>query len=127
MINEDSARLAGQLLAEGYSQHRVLQILETPPSGLSPQEAREALRAVFESWKSELDLESLRAQHVELRHVLLQKAMSDSSIAHLRLALAILDSLASVQGLKVTEATPQGMGEIRVMLIPVASKETQNG
>lgn len=116
-------KVLGELLAEGLtSEEVILQLLERY-EGLEKSAAIAYLNHFYETW-SETD-ESLSKQvdlnkywHVFMRHKLLQTALKESSTKDLRTTLAILDSLASIQGVtaKLLEETEI---PIHITLVPV--------
>jgi len=97
----------GELLAAGYTDEDIVSTLQDH-EGFTRMEACEALRGVYSGWQStreELGLNenNLVDWHVFLRKQLLQRALAEGSIAALKLALGILDSLAAVQGISATQ------------------------
>lgn len=103
--------LVGEYLALGYTNEMILEHLQVEQH-LSIEEAQKILRGVYDSWTSVREALNLQAEddrnwHQHLRMKLLQVALQDSSIPAQRLALQILDSLASVQGISTTTALTQ--------------------
>lgn len=102
--------LVGEYLAKGLTNGEILEILQTEQE-LSEEDAQRILRAVYDSWTSVregLDLQSADDSnwHQYLRMRLLQTAMADESTPSQRLALSILDSLATIQGISMSFAQP---------------------
>lgn len=103
--------LVGEYLATGYTNDEILELLQTEQK-LTLEEARKTLCGVYSSWTSVREALNLQAEddrnwHQYLRMKLLQIAIKDPSIPSQRLALQILDSLASVQGISTTTALTQ--------------------
>jgi len=80
---------------------------------LSEDEAASELREVYNSWQNTVELldlsePDLLGWHIFLRKRLLQKALEDPTIPSLKLALGILDSLATIQNIggEVIDTTP---------------------
>ncbi len=108
MEAEKVHEVIGELLAQGHTDGDIIATLEEE-NKLSFDEASEALRGVYDGWqhtRDALDLtdNNLIDWHVHLRKYLLQQAIGQGTIPSLRLALSILDSLATIQGI----STPQG-------------------
>jgi len=96
--------LIGEMLAQGFTSEEILLSLETTQQ-MTAEDAIAALRGVYDSWSSvneglNLQVEDSRNWHQFLRLKLLQKALEEATTPSRRLALQILDSLASIQGLE---------------------------
>ncbi len=93
----------GEYLAAGFTNEEILgQLQFTHKQTL--EQAREALRGVYDSWTSvreglNIEAEDDRNWHVHLRMKLLQDAIKDATTPSRRLALMLLDSLANIQGI----------------------------
>lgn len=93
----------GGYLALGMTNGEVLLQLQVDHE-LEVEEAQVILRGVYDSWVSvnevlDLQAEDTRNWHQYLRMQLLQDALKESNTPGRRLALLILDSLASIQGI----------------------------
>ncbi len=92
----------GELLAQGNTDEDIIaSIMENEEA--SHEEACSALRSVYDGWqqtREALDLNDTNLQdwHVFLRKHILQTALTTNTIPSLKLALSVLDSLASIQG-----------------------------
>ena len=100
--------IIGELLAQGHTDDDIVATLEESED-LSRTDANDALRSVYDSWQNTRDTLELTDNnridwHVFLRKRILQTALKESTVASLRLALSVLDSLATIQGI----STPQG-------------------
>ncbi len=99
----------GELLAAGHPDSDIISTLQEE-GGLSHKEACEVLHGIYIGWqhtREELDLQenNLKDWHVFLRKGILQVALRESTISSLKLALSVLDSLATIQGIS-TEQGP---------------------
>ncbi len=93
----------GEYLAAGFTNEEILGRLQFDHKQTLEQ-AREALRGVYDSWTSvreglNIEAEDDRNWHVHLRMKLLQDAIKDATTPSRRLALMLLDSLANIQGI----------------------------
>lgn len=98
--------ITGEYLAMGLTNEEILSCLEEKQQ-LTPDEAKETLRRVYDSWSSVREALNLQAEddgnwHQHLRMKLLQKAIANDTVPAQRLALMILDSLAGIQGIRTT-------------------------
>lgn len=98
----------GKWLAEGRTNDDIVDTL-AEECALSREEASTALREVYDGWQHtrdalELTDDNLIDWHVFLRKQILQTALEEKTVASLRLALSVLDSLATIQGI----STPEG-------------------
>lgn len=98
--------IIGELLALGLTNEEILEKLQEG-GVLSEEEAKTALRTVYDCWTSVregLNLQSPddRNWHQYLRMKLLQRVMPSEAVASQRLVLQILDSLADIQGISTT-------------------------
>lgn len=109
--------LVGELLAKGFTSSEIL--AELQQEGLLPEEAQSILRGVYDSWISvreglNLQAEDDRNWHLHLRMKLLQSVLADGGVPSQRLALQILDSLATVQGIT---AVPEQRVPLQIELV----------
>lgn len=109
----------GQLLAQGYPNDEIVN--EIAPQLGDRAKAVAALRAVYTSWQNvnaDLGLQNtdLANWHVNLRMCLLKKALMEENSRAFRVALAILDSLAQVQG--VGGISPAQSIPLQITLVP---------
>lgn len=116
----------GEMLAAGETDESIISALEEN-ADLSPKDAYEALRAVYDGWqhtREELDLDdgNLKDWHVYLRKHILKTALKESTTSSLRLALSVLDSLATIQGI----STEQGQ-TMPLAITLVEKKEEVSG
>lgn len=125
--------LVGEHLATGLANDEILELLQTEQH-LSVEEARVILRGVYDSWSSVREGLNLQAEddknwHQYLRMQLLQSAIRDETIPSQRLALQILDSLATIQGISTTIAltAPLSIEMIEKKPEPEATGEQTNG
>ncbi|KKN38482.1 hypothetical protein LCGC14_0752860 [marine sediment metagenome] len=92
----------GGLLAQGQTDEDIIaSIIENEQA--TYEEACGALRSVYDGWqqtREALDLNDTNLQdwHVFLRKHILQTALTANTIPSLKLALGVLDSLATIQG-----------------------------
>lgn len=98
--------LVGELLAQGCTNGEILEHLQTEQT-LTLEESQVVLRGVFDSWISvreglDLHTEDDKNWHLHLRMKLLQSTLRDPSTPAQRLALQILDSLSTIQGITPT-------------------------
>ncbi len=103
--------IVGEYLATGLTNEEILVQLQMEQK-LTLEDAQKILRNVYDSWTSVRESLNLQAEddrnwHQHLRMKLLQAALKDSSIPSQRLALQILDSLATVQGISTVTALTQ--------------------
>jgi len=97
----------GELLAQGHTDEDIIaSIMENEDA--SREEACNALRSVYDGWqqtREALDLNDVNLQdwHVFLRKHILQTALATSTIPSLKLALSVLDSLATIQGVNAEQ------------------------
>ncbi len=115
-------RTIGELLANGYSEANIIAALQED-EGIEYDEACKALRQVFMHWQNtreSLDLQdvNLLDWHVVLRKRILRSALEESTIPGLKLALSVLDSLATIQ--KLTDIQSQ---TIPISIILTEKKE----
>lgn len=116
--------LVGELLATGLTNGEIIEHLQLE-CNLSETEAPELLRAVYDSWTSvkeglNLQAKDTRNWHQHLRMKLLQQTLKDKTIPAQRLALQILDSLATIDGI-------QSVAELTLPLsIRLVAKETND-
>ena len=115
-------QLAGALLAQGYSHTEAVENLCSVVPGLTPGDAHACIKRIYTVWRQtgeELDLnsEDHRNWHVHLRQRLLREAIKDPSAPCQRLALSILDSLATIQGLKNIQER-ELLKPLTLMLVP---------
>lgn len=95
--------LVGEYLAAGFTNGEILGHLRLDHS-LTLEQAKKALRGVYDSWTSvreglNIEAEDDRNWHIQLRMKLLQDAIKDITTPSRRLALMVLDSLANIQGI----------------------------
>ncbi len=112
----------GEWLASGYTHEEI--ITELIASELSSEEAEAELRSVYEHWQHTSESLNLKDDdlinwHVYLRKRILQKALAFGTLPSYKLALSILDSLASVQCVG-------NMTQIKDIPINIILKESQN-
>jgi hypothetical protein len=108
----------GELLAAGWSEIDIVKRLEEEGC----EQPKLAIRAVYDAWKGIVretlsDDDDLMQWHIYLRKRLLNKAMLSTDLAVQRFALAILDSLAIVQGIGKTTG-PKLTAPLQVILVP---------
>lgn len=102
--------VVGEYLAAGFTNDEILTRLQEEQK-LTLEEAQVVLRGVYDSWTSvraglNLQSEDDRNWHHHLRMKLLQGAIADVSTPSQRLALQILDSIATLQGIDTVPALP---------------------
>jgi len=102
--------LVGEFLAKGRTNGEILEYLQEEQE-LSAEGAQAVLRGVYDSWSSvraglNLQAEDDRNWHSFLRMRLLQSAMTDPSTPSQNLALRVLDSLATLQGITTVQVQP---------------------
>lgn len=117
--------LVGELLAAGLTNGEILGQLQVEQS-LTADESQTVLRAVYDSWtsvKEGLDIQTGddRNWHQHLRMKLLQQILKDKTVPAQRLALQILDSLATIQGI---QSVPEQTLPLTIRL--VAKKEIED-
>ncbi len=100
---EELQEKIGELLAGGYADVDIVASLEVEEK-LSHEEACEALHAIYKNWQRTRDVLALKEDslvdwHVYLRRKILQNAIAEGTVPSLRLALSVLDSLATIQGI----------------------------
>ncbi len=92
----------GRLLAQGNTDEDIIASI-VEEQGATYEEACNALRSVYDGWQEtrdtlDLDDTNLQDWHVFLRKHILQTALKENTMPALKLALSVLDSLASIQG-----------------------------
>ncbi len=118
----------GGYLALGLTNGEILSQLQVDHE-IEVEEAQAILRGVYDSWVSvsevlDLQAEDTRNWHQYLRMRLLQDALKESNTPGRRLALQILDSLASIQGI----ATDVGQTvPLPIVLIAKELEEKEDG
>lgn len=105
-IEKDAIREnISEWLALGFSDVQIIGELQTV-ANLDEKEAQAALKDLYAHWQDTRDAVDLReadlvAWHVFLRKRILQKMIARADPAGQRVALAVLDSLATIQGIAV--------------------------
>lgn len=107
METADIQEAIGELLAAGRTDEDIISML-VEEEQLSNEDATTALREVYEGWQNTRELldlndNNLKDWHIFLRKHILKSAIVESTVASLRLALSVLDSLATIQGISTTE------------------------
>jgi len=120
--------MIGELLAQGYTNLEVIEKLQQTYQ-LTVEAAQALLRSVYDSWSSvkiglELQAEDDHNWHQHLRMQLLQKALKTETTPSQRLALQILDSLASIQGITTTF---EHMAPLPIILVEAEAEATDKG
>ena len=119
---KDEIKLIGLQLALGYS-HEDIQTLLESTLNITPELAKDYIKAFYDSTEKlseDLgfnDTKRITTWHVFMRQRLLEKAIQDATLPGLKLALAILDSLAQVQ--RITEGVTTEDKPITVQFLPV--------
>ena len=120
----------GQSLAKGMSNQEIVTTLVSM-GNISEEEAVKHLRSVYDHWNNIHELlqpkkTDLLNWHLQLRHKLLQNAMEDGNdMKAVRVALAILESMAELQDIKAIEGGTRE--SITINLVPKQVKEEPNG
>lgn len=124
METDEILTAVGELLAKGLSDDEIIAELEKEED-LSHEDACKVLRDVYDKWQHtrevlDLDENNLKDWHVHLRKHILKTSLADgSSIASLRLALSVLDSLAGIQGISTEQ------GQIVPLAITLVEKKEE--
>ena len=124
-FSQQILKTIGNYLARGLSSQEIIEALIATEIVDSVEKASELVKGFYENWTHtntllDLNTSDLYNWHIFLRHTLLQKSMSDESPQGVRVALAILDSMAEIQG--VTQNTDELIAKpIQIELIPVSS------
>ena len=128
--DSEVVRLVGQLIAEGYSAQGVYKALSVEPFLIPREDISVAIKEVYESWRREdeelnLDLADYRRYHLEMRHRLLVSALATSDSAQsLRLALSILESMATLQNLSEGNEHERSQHDLTITLVPAQNTES---
>lgn len=101
--------LIGEYIAQGFTNGQI--VAELCKVGLTQDQAWDAVKHIYDTWKAETDrvnlqLDDERNWHQFLRMRLLQKALRTESVSAWQLALRILDSLATMQGITTLSTAP---------------------
>ena len=117
----------GKLLAEGSTSQEIVETLCFEAGNLTPEEAAGKLCDFYENWeRTESTVtgrvtDSHRHWHVYMRHQLLKDLLESKDTKDIRTALAVLDSLAGIQG--VDQKLPEGSeAPLQITLNPVIEK-----
>ena len=114
------------LLARGYSSHEIIQRLQQQHPDMAPDDVAKLLKLVYSNWQHSADIldlsqDDIRNWHLQLRHILLQKAMTGLQFST---ALSILESLAKLQNV-ATMSEVASMPMI-INLVPKVENETKD-
>jgi len=126
MSTEHVRNIVDEMLSQGFSHSRCIQ--ELVKAGISKEEAERAIVDVYHEWKShyfsdDLEKEDLRAFHIELRLRLLESAIRNERTS---VALAVLESLAQMQGVHGAETDDSKGQNLVVKLVPVAPSDSSD-
>lgn len=118
IVAESIDQRIGQLMAMGCSTIKMIQYLLAEDFATTAEEATHAIRAVYTQWhdtRANLALEpdDIREWHIQMRHELLERTM----IVAPRVALAVLESLASLQHVQTTDSMATEI-PLTIQLIP---------
>lgn len=107
METEIIQEVIGELLAKGHTDKDIIDTLKEEKE-LGHEEACAALRDVYNDWQHtrealDLNANNLIDWHVFLRKHILEVALGERTTPSLRLALSVLDSLATIQGISTVE------------------------
>lgn len=126
-------QFVGQCIAEGYSHSGIITKLLDKGYATDNEEALKIVRGVYNEWQrieQALDLQEHDPlnYHIYMRHKLLLLTMGESGTA--RTALAVLDSLATLQGVE-RKPPEERLQAIVIELVPKRTdehaEETQHG
>lgn len=117
--------MVGEMLAAGHTNNDIIDSLQATFE-IPTEAAQDILRSVFDSWSSirvtlKLQSEDDRNWHQHLRMKLLQKVLLCENVSSQNLALRILDSLATIQGIVTT--TEQFV-PLPIVLVEAREKES---
>lgn len=102
LLTTDQSRALGGLIAQGFTADELL--FELANTFKEIEDPKRALREFYDNWQELSEDFSVKNDdvlnwHVFLRQKLLQAALKDSTIPGIKLALMILDSLATIQSI----------------------------
>lgn len=116
----------GQLFAMGEAIPEIVKLLQTEKYVETEEDAIALVQNVYASWKeieekSELDMIDTKNWHIYMRHQLLKKTMDSNP----RAALAVLESLAELQKVKVALDASLDTIPIMINLVPRIDKPVE--
>lgn len=122
---EDVEKVLGELLAKGLTSEEIVIELQILGPEVTKEEAIKFLTQFYKNWgntDAAIDQPDMHRQwHVFMRHQLLQEILKAPTTKDLRTALAILDSLASIQGVD-TKHPEEAEIPLSIKLVPVQIK-----